>query len=566
MTPPLRVLTRSALFVAAAAWARADGDPAHGKVIFQQNCALCHGTGLAGQTTSGQGPLLAGVFGRPAAALPNFSYSKALRASNLTWDAPTLNAFLKAPTVLVPGTNMVIAVPGDSDRADLVAFLATLPKVAEVVPAALPQHPRTPGDWQNDAPGAVHRFDLAHLPPPYATKSAGNTPKVVDRPAGAELHVPAGFEVKLLLANLDGPRLMRTAPNGDIFLAETREGRVRVLRLTSDGTAIASNTVFATGLKGPFGIAFYPQGAHPKWVYVGEQNQVVRFPYQAGDERASGPATVIVPQLSPYWEGGHSTRDLAFSPDNRRLFISVGSASNDAEGDARKTAAEIAAWDADRGRGAAWGPEENRADILVTDPEGRAPLRRFATGIRNAVGLAVQPATGVLWCSTNERDHLGDDLVPDYITRVKEGEFYGWPWYYMGDHEDPRHAGERPDLPGHIAVPDVPEQPHSASLELTFYPEHPQGASAFPPQYRGDIFAALHGSWNRTGRTGSKVIRIHLKHGVPTGEYEDFLVGWVINDRDVWGRPVGVTVAPDGALLVTDDAAGTLWRISTAGH
>ena len=197
----------------------------------------------------------------------------------------------------------------------------------------------------------------------------------------------------------------------------------------------------------------------------------------------------------------------------------------------------------------------------MTDPEGHQPLHTFATGIRNGVGLAVNPQTGDLWVSTNERDALGDNLVPDYITRVREGGFYGWPWYYMGDHEDPRHAGERPDLAGRITVPDVLLQSHSASLEMTFYTAT-NGAAAFPAEYDGDAFAAFHGSWNRSSRTGYKVVRVRLVDGVPTGEYEDFLTGFVVDNRDVWGRPVGVAVAHDGALLVTEDGHGTLWRIS----
>jgi glucose/arabinose dehydrogenase len=230
-----------------------------------------------------------------------------------------------------------------------------------------------------------------------------------------------------------------------------------------------------------------------------------------------------------------------------------------------KSPAEIREWEAAHARGAAWGYETDRADILEVDPAAGQRLRIFATGIRNAVGLAVQPATGKLWASTNERDGLGDDLVPDYITHVQEGGFYGWPWYYLGDHEDPRHAGERPDLAHQAIVPDVPVQSHSATLEMTFYPENASGPAAFPEEYRGDIFASFHGSWNRTSRTGGKVVRVHLRNGVPVGGYEDFLTGFVIDDGHVWGRPVGVTVAHDGALLVTDDANDTLWRVSYMG-
>jgi glucose/arabinose dehydrogenase len=297
---------------------------------------------------------------------------------------------------------------------------------------------------------------------------------------------------------------------------------------------------------------------------VANNNSVVRFRYRNGDLKARATAEVIVPQLTET-TGGHTTRDVAFSADGKRLFISVGSGSNVAEGISKKSPEEIRQWEAVHGHGAAWGSESNRADILVTDPKGRQPLRVFASGIRNGVGLAVNKETGDLWVSTNERDGLGDDLVPDYITRVKEGGYYGWPWYYMGNHEDPRRAGERPDLAGQTIDPDVPVQAHSASLEMTFYTAT-NGPSAFPPEYRGDVFAAFHGSWNRNSRTGYKVVRVRLDHGIPTGEYDDFLTGFVVDRRSVWGRPVGVAVAHDGALLVTEDGNSTLWRISYTGN
>jgi len=243
------------------------------------------------------------------------------------------------------------------------------------------------------------------------------------------------------------------------------------------------------------------------------------------------------------------------------MFIAVGSSSNVGEGMGTKTAAEIVAWEAARGLGAAWGSESNRANILVTDPEGSQALRPYATGIRNPVGLAIHPTTSNLWVSTNERDGLGDNLVPDYVTRVTEGGFYGWPWYYMGNFQDPRRAGERPDLAGKATVPDVLEQAHSASLQMTFYPSN-NGLAAFPPQYHGDAFVALHGSWNRATRTGYKVVRIPLNNGIPTGRYDDFVTGFVTTDRNVWGRPVGVAVARDGALLMTEDGNGTIWRVA----
>jgi glucose/arabinose dehydrogenase/cytochrome c2 len=541
------------------------GDPAKGKVLFQQSCALCHAStlGPGGQVVSGQGPSLVGVVGRAAASLPNFNYSKALHAYGVTWDQGTLDHFLEAPSVAVPGTTMPIPVPNADSRHDIIAFLSTLvaqthPHPKEVTPSA---DVGDPADWRHDSPGTRHSIDLASLPAPYATSSAGNGPKVVDRPEGASLSVLPGFTVKPFLTDLSGPRLIRVAPNGDIFIAETHEGRVRVLRATDGADAPSSNQVFADGLSGPFGIAFYPSGADPKWVYVAQMDSVVRYPYQSGDMVARGPAQTILPVLAPRNGGGHTTRDVAFSSDGRRMFVSVGSGSNVAEDISTKTPEEVRAWEAVHGRGAAWDSETNRADILVSDPEGTVPLHSFATGIRNGVGLAVNPVTGDLWVSTNERDGLGDNLVPDYITRVKEGGYYGWPWYYMGNHEDPRHAGERPDLAGVAIPPDVPVQPHSASLEMTFYTAT-SGVSAFPADYRGDIFAAFHGSWNRNARTGYKVVRVRVKDGVPTGEYDDFLTGFVVDNRSVWGRPVGVTVARDGALLVTDDGGGIVWRVS----
>jgi glucose/arabinose dehydrogenase len=562
--PGLASLT--ALAAAAGAFGQSPGpDPARGKVLFQQTCALCHSTGQPGSPAMGQGPLIAGVVGRRSASLPDFGYSKALEAAHLTWDAATLDRFLAGPGALVPGTAMVVVVPAAADRADLIAFLSTLPRVeAAVEPSAPGAHARTPGDWQNDAPGVRHRVRVEDLPAPFSTSSAGNGPKVVDRPEGAGLSVPKGFTVSLLLSHLSGPRLMRTAPNGDIFIAETSSGDIRVLRLSPAGDAVAENAVFASGLSGPFGVSFYPAGPDPRWVYVGNQNSVVRFPYRSGDLQAAGPAETIVARLTQSG-GGHSTRDVVFSLDGTRMFISVGSGGNVADDMPRKSPAEIAAWELSHARGAAWENEENRADILVTDPEGRQPLRIYATGIRNPVGLAVQPGTGLVWASTNERDALGDDLVPDYVTHVTEGGFYGWPWYYMGCHEDPRHAGERPDLAGATLTPDVPEQAHSASLELSFYPADAAGTAAFPADYRGDIFVAFHGSWNRSGRTGSKVVRLLLKDGVATGAYEDFVTGFVVDDGHVWGRPVGVTFAKDGSLIFSDDAGGTLWRVAYTG-
>jgi glucose/arabinose dehydrogenase len=279
-------------------------------------------------------------------------------------------------------------------------------------------------------------------------------------------------------------------------------------------------------------------------VYVGETNEVVRFPYKKGDLEASGPKQVIVPNLPAFGRlrgGGHWTRDIAFSPDGKQMFVSVGSRSN--VNDTDNNPAEF-----------------HRADILVAKPDG-SDLRVYAWGIRNPVGLAVNPQTGELWASVNERDLLGDNLPPDYITHVQDGGFYGWPWYYIGPHQDPRHDGKHPELCDKVIVPDVLLEPHNASLEMAFYE-----GSQFPEKYRGDIFAAEHGSWNRSVRTGYELVCVPLKQGRANGEYEDFLTGFVTADGDVWGRPVGVAVAPDGALLVTDDGGNCIWRVSYVGQ
>jgi glucose/arabinose dehydrogenase len=573
-----RALISGVLFLAgfgacaqAAAQSSPAGDPSQGKIFFGQNCALCHadGSGPENAQIEREGPSLVGVVGRRAASGSNFPYTEALRGSGLTWDAPTLDRFLTNPTAAVPGTNMPISVLNAQNRLDVIAYLATLKVTAQISPAAAPAMPGTPppsdaNDWHHAAPGVSHHFVLADLPPPYSTRSSGNPPKVVKQPADAALAVPPGFTVRLFASGFINPRIIRVAPNGDIFVAETAANRIRVLRAADGADAPSENQVFAEGLDHPFGIVFYPLGTDPQWIYVANNNSVVRFPYHTGDLKVSGPAQIIVPQLTES-HGGHSTRDVAFSRDGKRLFISVGSGSNVAQTMTKKDLKDIPAWEAEHGRGAAWDAEINRADILVTDPEGHQPLRAFATGIRNGVGIAVDPETGDLWTSTNERDGLGDDLVPDYITRVKEGGFYGWPWYYLGNHEDPRHAGERPDLAGQAIVPDVLLQAHSASLQMCFYTAT-NGVAAFPADYRGDIFAAFHGSWNRSSRTGYKVVRVRLQQGVPTGEYDDFLTGFVVDDRSVWGRPVGVAVAHDGALLVSEDGNGTLWRIAPTGH
>lgn len=417
------------------------------------------------------------------------------------------------------------------------------------------------GDWRTDAPGVVRKITPADMPAPYATKPTAAPSSFAPRPAGAELKTLPGFSVAPF-AKLQGPRMIRVAPNGDIFVAETEAGQVSVLRAADGAAKPTVDQVFVDGLDRPFGMAFYPPGPNPKWVYIAEPNSVVRIPYANGDLKARAAPQTVAPRLAADTRG-HSTRDVAFSPDGRRMFISVGSASNIADGMARKTPEEARAWQADHALGAAWGPEEHRADVLVADPDGKN-LKVFAAGIRNCVSLAIHPVTHDLWCATNERDMLGDNLPPDYVTRVREGAFYGWPWFYIGDHEDPRLKGQRPDLAGKVTTPDVLFQPHSAPLGMSFYTAR-GGPAAFPAEYRGDAFVGLHGSWNRNPRTGYKIVRVMLKNGVPTGAYEDFVTGFVIDGKSVWGRPVATAVAHDGALLFTDDAGDTVWRVAY-GH
>jgi glucose/arabinose dehydrogenase len=404
------------------------------------------------------------------------------------------------------------------------------------------------GSWRADRPGVVRLIRPQDLPAPGATASAASVARVMPRPAGASLQVPPGFKVEIFAEGLSGPRIIRVAPNGDVFVAETHAGRIRVLRTADGANKPTSRETFASELRGPFGIAFFPSGDNPQWVYVANTDSVVRFPYHSGDLKASGPPEMVVARLPAGY--AHSTRDIVFTPDNKRMLVSVGSAGNVAEG-MNQPPAELA----HEPPGLAWGSETDRAAVLAFDPDGKN-RRVFATGIRNCVGLAMQP-NGTAWCATNERDGLGDDLVPDYVTRVQENAFYGWPWFYIGDHQDPRHPGARGDLKGKITVPDVLIEAHSATLGLTFY-----DGSSFPADYRGDAFAAAHGSWNRSKRTGYKIIRVRLKDGVPTGEYEDFVTGFVINDNEVWGRPVGVAVARDGSLLISEDGNGTIWRVS----
>jgi glucose/arabinose dehydrogenase len=398
-------------------------------------------------------------------------------------------------------------------------------------------------DFRNQAPGIVHKITVSDLPAPYATESIDNGPRMVPRPKDAWPQTLPGFKVDLFAEGLDNPREIRTAPNGDVFLAESDPGNIKVFRgIGKDGKAERTE-VFATGLNKPFGIAFYPLGQNPQWIYIGDTDAVVRFPYQNGDLKARGAWQKIadLPGGGRLRGGGHWTRDITFSQDGKKMLVSVGSHSNVDDTDNNPV-------------------EFHRADVLEFNPDGSGE-RVYAWGIRNCVGIATNPITGEIWCSTNERDAIGDNVPPDYITHIQDGGFYGWPWYYIGGHQDPRHQGKHPELKDKVIVPDVLVQPHNASLEMLFYE-----GKQFPPQYQGDIFASEHGSWNRHSRSGYEVIRVPLhQSGHAGGEYEDFLTGFVRPDGEVWGRPVGVAVASDGSLLVSDDGTNSIWRVSYSG-
>jgi glucose/arabinose dehydrogenase len=498
---------------------------ASAQTIYHLRCARCHGENGEG---SGNIPALTTAKVQSAQDGELFWYITKGDVNNgmPAWDSlPERDRW-----------RIVTYVKGALNTKTSGAASSSAPPTAAAESLPLPKAPFT--DYRFEAPGKIRKITLADLPAPFATSSAGNSPKVVPRPENAWPKVPAKFKVDLYASGLGDPRLIRTAPNGDFFVAESHTGEITVFRGINGAGKPEKQETFATGLNRPFGINFYPPGPHPQWIYVGDTDSIVRFAYQTGDTKARGPSEHIadVPAGPSHW-----TRDIQFTPDGQKMFVSVGSASNVDDPDTTPA-------------------EKNRADVLEFNPDGSG-MRIYAYGIRNCVGMAISPETGELWCSVNERDALGDDLVPDYITHVQEGGYYGWPWYYMGGHQDPRHEGKHPELKDKVITPDVILHPHNASLEMTFYE-----GKQFPAEYEGDIFAAEHGSWNRSARVGYELIRVPLHHtGHASGEYEDFMTGFVVDNGHVWGRPVGVSVAPDGSLLVTDDGSKSIWRITYTG-
>ncbi|MER8559126.1 sorbosone dehydrogenase family protein [Mesorhizobium sp. M0578] len=409
------------------------------------------------------------------------------------------------------------------------------------------------GDWHADRPGVRRLIGPRDMPAADPAQSASNGAGVAERPESAKPELPSGFSAEMIASGIVNPRVVRVAPNGDLFVANSHADQIRVYRLAEGSAKPIEKAIFAKGLNYPYGIAFYPPGDKPQWVYVANSDSIVRFPYRDGDLKTSGKPETIVAQIP---SGGHTTRDIAFSQDGKTLYLSVGSASNVAEDIGKEPDSGLDAWAKSKPLGAAWGSEDGRADVLAFDPDGKNP-RTVATGLRNCTGMTVQPSTGALWCVVNERDELGDNVPFEFATAVKDGGFYGWPWYYIGNNEDPRHQGERPDLAGKATVPDVLMQAHSAPMNIAFY-----DGKNFPADYQGDAFVAMHGSWNRGARTGYKVVRLKFRDGKPTGEYEDFMTGFVISNDAVWGRPVGVAMAKDGSLIVTEDGNGTIWRVT----
>jgi glucose/arabinose dehydrogenase len=409
------------------------------------------------------------------------------------------------------------------------------------------------GNWRQDKPG-VRRLIRPEDLPDKGT-SIPNDVKVVPMPAGARPEVPAGFTVEMVASGLAAPRVLRFAPNGDLFVSDYKTSSIRVLRLAPGASKPTAQETFAGDLHQPYGLAFYPPGANPEWLYVGNSDGIVRFAYKTGDLKASGKPEKIVEGIP---RSHHWTRDLVFSPDGKTMYYSVGSGSNVAQDmfPIPKVEGGLEAWRKAEPLGAAWDTEERRAVVLTFDPQGLHG-EVYATGLRNCDGLAIRPGSEELWGVVQERDELGDDLPFEYATRVRKGSFYGWPWFYIGAHKDPRHPIGRPDLADKVTVGDVMIQAHSSVMQIAFL-----DADGFPPDYKGSAFVTLHGSWNRGRRTGYKVVRLPFVDGKPTGEYEDFMTGFVVSEKEVWGRPVGVAVARDGSLLIGEDGNGTIWRVT----
>jgi glucose/arabinose dehydrogenase len=396
-------------------------------------------------------------------------------------------------------------------------FHQSVCKLAVILAATLTTH---------SSQAQVTHGQKPNLPAPFATKSAGNGPSKAEAPEGFLPSVPPGFHINIFAKDFKNPRLLTVAPNGDVFLADMGGNQVIILRDPKHTGGASEREVFADNLRRPFGIAF-----HDDYVYVGNMTSVVRFKYDPKSSKrlSDGEKLMDLPG------GGHITRTLAFTPDGKHLLVAVGSASNIDTGE-----------------------PEMRAAITIADPDGKN-ARLYASGLRNPVGLAIEPVTGKPWTTVNERDELGDDLPPDYFTSVSDGGFYGWPYSYIGGNVDPRVKPQMPELVARAIIPDVLLGAHVAPLQFTFY-----NGKQFPSSYYGGAFVCEHGSWNRATRAGYQVAFVAFKEGQPSADPVPFLTGLVPDAHGsvVSGRPVGVTTAPDGSLLVSDDGLGVIYRIT----
>ncbi|MGB7950840.1 MAG: sorbosone dehydrogenase family protein [Candidatus Binatia bacterium] len=387
--------------------------------------------------------------------------------------------------------------------------------------------------------------DKLQLPAPFATPSVRNNSKVIGWPNGKMPTAAPGFQVTLFADNLDNPRQAYVLPNSDILVVEAiREwpgradrpqksaNRITLFRDTNKDGKPDVREVFLTGLNMPHGMAVVDN-----WFYVANTDSVVRYPYRAGQTQITGTGEKILDLPA----GGHYTRNLIADPAGRKIYVAIGSASN-----------------VDEENG--WEKDQRRAGIVEINPDGSG-ARIFATGLRNPVGMDWEPSTNVLWTVVNERDLLGDDLVPDYMTSVKDGAFYGWPYSYFGQNVDPRKKGQRPDLVAKAIKPDYALGSHVAALGIAFY-----RGKTFPQRYRGGAFIGMHGSWNRSKMVGYKVAFVPFDNGKPAGPMEDILTGFIADENkfEAYGRPVGVTELPDGSLLVADDSGGKIWRVTAS--
>ncbi len=379
---------------------------------------------------------------------------------------------------------------------------------------------------------AAFQKPAPQLPLPYNTPSADNPPRVIPQPNGVSLRVPAGFDVATFAEGFRQPRFMLLAPNGDVLLSDSSEnGSVYALRDTNGDGRADARVALLTGLDRPYGLAIWKE-----YLYVAEAGSVKRYKYDGRNVAMPGQEVISLKGLA----GGHWTRTILFDARGEKMYLSIGSASK-----------------------ASVGEDPRRAAINRYNPDGTGQ-EIFASGLRNVLGLRWYPGTDALWASVQERDMLGDDLVPDYFTSIRQGGFYGWPYFYIGDHVDPRNKGKAPaGLSGRVTVPDLLLQSHAAAMDAIFYT-----GKTFPREYQGGAFLAQHGSWNRSLRVGYNVVFIPFSNGKPSGKVQEFLSGFMLapDRKEVWGRPVGLLQLEDGSLLMSDDGGRKVWRISFTGR